>query len=250
MIKLINDDCLNALDKIPNNSIDVIITSPPYNKAGYEGFVRKSHNKDSWKRRNIDYQDNPYSDFMEDSKYQDWQIKILDKCYDLVKEDGSIFYNHKIRVAKHKASHPIEWLLKTKFIFRQQIVWNRKASPTVAPIRYIPNTELIFWLTKNQKQPNFLRNKNLKHKGEVWEISASKNEPHPASFPIELIDNILLNIPKNSLILDPFMGIGTTGLSCKKNNMNFIGIEIDKKYFNIAKTKIDIQQYNYCLDIK
>ena len=156
MIKLINDDCLNALDKISNNSIDVIITSPPYNKAGYEGFIRKSHNKDSWKRRNIDYQDNPYSDFMEDSKYQDWQIKILNKCYDLLKDDGSIFYNHKIRVAKHKASHPIEWLLKTKLIFRQQIVWNRKASPTVAPIRYIPNTELIFWLTKNQKQPNFV----------------------------------------------------------------------------------------------
>jgi site-specific DNA-methyltransferase (adenine-specific) len=240
-IRLINDNCDNALDVLIKEGIkvDAIITSPPYNKAGYEGFIRKRHSSDSWNRRNIEYGDDANNDFMPESEYQEWQINVLNKCYELLKDDGSIFYNHKIRVAKHKASHPIEWILKTKLTFRQQITWNRKASPTVAPIRYIPNTELIFWLTKSPCQPRFTRHKDLKHKGEVWDINPSKGDIHPATYPLELVENILHNLPDDALILDPFMGSGTTGVACKNLGRNFIGIELDKNYFEIAKNRIE-----------
>ena len=77
MIDLRQGDCLELLKDIPDNSIDVIITSPPYNKAGYEGFIRKRHRKDSWKQRNIDYGENTQNDFMSENEYEEWQIKIL-----------------------------------------------------------------------------------------------------------------------------------------------------------------------------
>jgi site-specific DNA-methyltransferase (adenine-specific) len=241
MLKLLHGDCMEVMDILISEQVkvDAIITSPPYNKAGYAGFIHSPSIHDTWKRRNIDYDDDPANDFMPENEYQEWQINFLNKCGELLHDDGSIFYNHKVRVANHKASHPIEWILKTNLIFRQQLVWNRKASPVVAPIRYLPNTELIFWLTKYQIQPNFNRQKDLVHKGEVWEILASKNDPHPATFPIELIDNILPNLKQNALILDPFMGIGTTGLSCKKHNCSFIGIEKSNKYFEIANNRIN-----------
>jgi len=232
-------DCLELMNSIPDNSVDAIIFSPPYNKAGYEGFIRKPHSSDSWNRRNIEYGNDASNDFMVESEYQKWQINVLNKCHKILKDDGSVFYNHKVRVANHRASHPIEWILKTELTFRQQIVWNRKASPTLAPIRFIPNTELIFWLTKFPCQPRFIRSMETKHKGEVWEINPSKGDKHPATYPLELVENIIINLPKDAVILDPFMGSGTTGVACKNLGRGFIGFEKDPTYFEIAKKRIE-----------
>lgn len=239
MIELYNEDCLSRLKKIEDNSVDIIITSPPYNKAGYEGFIRKRHSSDSWKQRNVDYGNNAENDFMPEEDYEKWQIEVLNECWRVLKPNGSMFYNHKVRVAKHKGKHPIEWIKKSKFIFRQQIVWDRGNSPAVAPIRYLPTTELIFWLTKEAQQPNFNRNKDCNFLGEVWRFNAKQNDLHPAPFPIELPNNILDCINgENIKVLDCFMGIGTTGVSAINHNMDFIGIEINKTYFDIAKERI------------
>ena len=70
-----NEDCLSTMSKLEDNSIDLIITSPPYNKAGYEGFIRKRHSKDSWSNRNIEYNDDSENDFMIESEYKEQQIR-------------------------------------------------------------------------------------------------------------------------------------------------------------------------------
>jgi modification methylase len=238
--KIYNEDCLETMKRMPDNFVDLIITSPPYNKAGYEGFIRKRHSKDSWGSRNIDYDNNSENDFMIEKDYQSLQIKVLNEMQRILKSDGSIFYNHKVRVANHKASHPIEWIIKTKLNFRQQIIWNRKNSPAVSPIRYLPNTELIFWLTKTNIQPNFLRKKDLLFKGEVWEFSAKPNKLHPAPFPEELPINIIKCIKekKDILVYDPYSGIGTTCKVAKDYGFNYIGSEISKEYTELANTRI------------
>jgi modification methylase len=231
-------DCADILPKL--GQFDVVITSPPYNKAGYEGFIRKRHEKDSWGQRNVDYGDNPENDFMLESEYQDSQIKILNEIWNHLSDDGSLFYNHKIRVANHKASHPIEWLLKTNFVFRQQLIWDRSNSPAVAPIRFLPTTEIVFWMTKYAKQPNFNRAKDLEFKGEVWKFMAEQNPLHPAPYPINLPTNILKNIEGNIVVFDPYLGSGTTGVACANMGKAFIGIEKDPKYFDIACERIQI----------
>lgn len=166
---------------------------------------------------------------------------MLNECWRVLKLDGSLFYNHKVRIAQHKASHPIEWLLKTKFILRQQIIWDRGNSPTVAPIRYVPTTELIFWMTKERCQPNFKRKKDAPFLTEVWRINPSKDKEHPASYPIELVDAILYNINNKNgeaIVLDPFCGIGKTCMSAKKYGFKYIGFEQSKRYCEIAEENL------------
>jgi modification methylase len=182
--KIYNENCLDTMAKMPDNFVDLIITSPPYNKAGYAGFIHKGHSKDVWQKgRNIEYGGDAERDFMVESEYQEQQIKVLNEMQRVLKPDGSIFYNHKVRVAQHKASHPIEWILKTNLTFRQQIIWDRKSGPSIAPIRYVPTTELIFWLTKIPCQPNFERISKPLFFGEVWQFSPKPNPLHPAQFP-------------------------------------------------------------------
>lgn len=241
MIKIFNEDCLRTMEKMEDNSIDIIITSPPYNKAGYEGYIRKAHKQDTW-IRNIEYAKDAQNDFMDEQKYQDWQIDVLNECWRILKPNGSIFYNHKIRMAKHKASHPIEWLLKTKFIFRQQLIWDRGSTPALAPIRFLPTTELIFWLTKTQTQPNFKRNKNAMFLKEVWSFNAKPNKTHPAPFPIELPLGILqhLDYTTDVVVYDPFMGVGTTMLAAKQMGLAAIGSEICGTYYETAKINLNL----------
>jgi len=242
--KIYNEDCLETMARMPNNFIDVIITSPPYNKAGYEGKIRKRHKNDTWKSRNIDYNDNSNNDFMNELEYQDKQIKVLNEMQRVLKYNGSVFYNHKIRVANHKASHPIEWILKSNLNFRQQIIWNRKGSPAVSPIRYFPTTELIFWLTKTNIQPNFIRHKNLHFSGEVWDITPKPNKLHPAPFPEILPDNILKCIQdkKDIIVYDPYSGTGTTCKVANDYGFNFIGSEIVTSYIDIFYDRINTKQ--------
>lgn len=238
--KIYNEDCLVTMSKMEDNSIDLVITSPPYNKAGYEGFIRKRHTNDSWGSRNISYGGDDKNDFMIESEYKEWQIKILNEIQRILKPNGSLFYNHKIRVAKHKSSHPIEWLLKTNLTFRQQLIWDRKSGPAVAPIRYIPSTELIFWMTKTPCQPNFERKKDCLYFGEVWQFSPKPNKLHPAPFPEQLPTNIMQCIKDtdNIVVYDPFSGIGTTCITAKKFGFNYIGSEINKHYCELSEETI------------
>lgn len=129
--------------------------------------------------RNIDYDGDSKNDFMSEPLYQLWQIEVLNECWRILKPNGSIFYNHKIRTAQHRSTHPISWISKTNLTFRQQIVWNRLNSPNVSKIRYLPTTELIFWLTKTNCQPNFELSKKSIFNSEVWTLSAkpTKNTP-------------------------------------------------------------------------
>ena len=241
--KIINEDCLTSMSKMNDNSVDLIITSPPYNKAGYEGFIRKRHEKDSWNQgRNIEYGGEADNDFMIESEYQEQQIKVLNEMHRVLKLNGSVFYNHKIRVAQHKASHPIEWILKSNFTFRQQIIWDRKSSPAVAPIRYLPSTELIFWLTKSACQPNFERVKESLFLGEVWQFNPKPNPLHPAPFPEELPTNIMMSIKdktKDFLVYDPYAGTGTTLKVAKSFGFNYLGSEINLNYCKLANQTLN-----------
>ena len=243
--KIYNESNLETMARMPDNFIDLIVTSPPYNKAGYEGFIRKRHAKDSWKGRNVDYGNDAENDFMIEADYQEEQIKVLNEMQRVLKPNGSIFYNHKVRVAQHKGSHPMEWILKTNLTFRQQIIWDRKNSPAVNPIRYLPNTELIFWLTKTPIQPNFSRHKEPLFKGEVWQFSAKPNKLHPAPFPEELPINIMMCIKDKTddfLVYDPYCGTGTTCKVSKDFGFNFIGSDTIKKYCDISDEIINKEE--------
>ena len=237
--KIFSCDVLEGLSKSDDESIDLIITSPPYNKAGFNGKVKRTEHC-IW-NKTIDYSGDVDVDCMNEEEYEEWQIRILNDCFRVLKKDGSMFYNHKIRTKKNKISHPLEWIAKSDFRCRQIITWDRTASPNPDPCRYVPTTELIFWLCKTDKNPRFNRSKDAMFQTEVWKFPADKNTKHPAPFPVALPDNIIPSVAQGEriIVLDPFIGSGTVAISAMKNGCDYLGFEISEEYVKMTEENIE-----------
>ena len=134
--KIHHIDCLDGLKKIKNNTIDLIITSPPYNLGNSHHTGAKRHKT--------------YEDNMDETNYQSWQIKVLNECFRVLKKNGSMIYNHKNRIKDGLQISPYEWIFKTTFYIKQEIVWMNR-SQNFDPIRFYPFTERIYWLVKDKK---------------------------------------------------------------------------------------------------
>lgn len=227
-------DALEGLRKLDDESIDLIITSPPYNKVGLNGQQKgKKWNK------TIDYNGDPKNDDLDEDKYQEWQLEILNECNRVLKNEGSMFYNHKNRIHQGEIISPYKWILKSNFKIRQEIIWDRGSSQNVNRCRYIPSSELIFWLTKS-KNIRFDRLPNTMFKNEIWKIIPNKGTEHPAPFPLELPNNIIPNIANGERItvLDPFMGSGTVAISAINNGCDYIGFDKFQMYVDMANENI------------
>ena len=229
--KVIQGDCLEIMKDIPDKSIDCIITSPPYNKHSAN---RKCGKTATWKRANIDYGD--FKDDLPEEEYQEQQKSLIREMVRVLKPNGSIFYNHKVRIVKHRAIIPTEWL--SEFNIRQVLIWDRTNTPQLAPIRWFPTTEYIYWITKGQVQPKFY--KRSKHQHEIIRIPPKPMKEHPAPFPEELVETLMLNTTdENDIVLDPYMGSGTTAIVAKKNNRNYVGTELNPEYINIINKRLN-----------
>jgi len=237
-IKLIHGDCMEAMKEIPDNSIDLILTSPPYNKNGFRGRKDTSKGKGRWSGADIKY--NSYDDNMKEEEYKSWQISILNEGYRIIRPTGSFLYNHKIRRFNSSGSHPFEWIQNSRLTFYQQIIWDRCGSCD-HNVNYLdPTTEIIFWLTKKKPMCN---KTNKKFSTEIWRFPPDNNTEHPAPFPLKLA-HIAINMttPLYGKVFDPFVGSGTSAIACWDTKRHFIGSEIDKDYYNAAKLRLERHQ--------
>ena len=223
MIDLRCGDCLEIMKTIPDKSVDCIITSPPYN-------IGKMHSN------HLQFGTYEGND-MKESDYQEWQIKFLNECFRVLKTNGSMFYNHKVRIKNGFAIHPLQWILKSNFMLKQEITWDMGKSANCDKIRFFPFSERIYWLVKDSKT----KINNINNLSDVIRCvptNKRKDTGHIAVMPENISDIILDSVLDCKIVLDPFLGSGTTGVSAIKHNMEFIGIELDQKYFEIAKERI------------
>jgi len=223
-MNLINDNCLNAMSKLLDNSIDLIITSPPYNLGNNHHTGNKRHQA--------------YNDNLPEAEYQKQQLEFLNKCFKVLKEEGSLIYNHKNRIKNGVQISPYEWIFKSNFFIKQEIVWINR-SQNFDKIRFYPFTERLYWLTKKSETKLF----NAINHYDVfdykeWKPVGTKNN-HTRAFPEKMVEDVLKCFPNAKVVLDPYMGSGTTGVACKYANRDFIGIELDQEYFDIAKERIE-----------
>jgi modification methylase len=231
--KIYNIDCIEGLKQLPDNSIDLIITSPPYNK-GYWSRNRNVNNGFKTKVRHISYGD--FDDNLEHNDYVKQQTEFIKECLRVLKQDGSLFYNHKDILFDHKTIHPT---YVYDFPLKQIIVWNQKNTPSLDKTYFYPINEYIYWLKKDKESKVYFDRKQAKHQKSIWEISRDTKNNHPAPFPEQLVENIILSASKeNATILDPFMGSGTTALVAKRNKRNYIGFELNKDYCELAQKRI------------
>jgi len=230
-------DCIELMKEMEDSSVDLVLYSPPYNKTGFRGHRDNSKGRGRWSGADIAYGE--YKDDMEEDEYKTWQIRILDEAFRLLKPSGSILYNHKVRRADCKASHPFEWIIKSKAIFYQQIIWDRGGTPD-HNINYLdPTTELIFWLVKDKPKCN----KDKYWSTEIWRIHPESETLHPAPFPLILAScAIRLTTELGDTVLDPFLGSGTTLRACRDTGRNGIGFEINPKYLPLIEKRIMSKQ--------
>lgn len=223
--KIYNMDCLEGLKQLKDNSIDLIVTSPPYNK-GFWSSNRNLNNGFKTKSRRIDYGE--FDDCMQPKDYEDWQKKIINECLRVLKPTGSLFYNHIDILNKHQTIHP---KYVYEFPLKQIIIWNRKNTPKLDKSYFFPINEYIFWIQKTQNSRVKFNRKLSKLNKNIWDMNPDKNNKFPAPYPEELSDNCILSCTdENDIVLDIFSGSGTTLKSAKKLNRKYIGFEINKEY--------------------
>jgi len=236
---LYNIDCVDAMKKINEQIFDLTVTSPPYN-IGKE-----------------------YEQIMSIEKYTTWCESWISLIYDVTKSNGAFLLNvGYLEVPEKGHAVPIPYLLwnKTRFYLLQEIIWNYGAG-VACKHKLSPRNEKILWFIKNPqiytfnldlirdkdvKYPNQKKNGKLrcntlgKNPSDVWQIAkvtsgtnraSEERAPHPAQFPIDMIERVIKGFSnEKDIILDTFMGSGTTAEVALQNKRIVVGFEIDKNY--------------------
>lgn len=249
--QIIQGDCLNHLQKLPSESVDVVFADPPFNlKKKY-----RSHND------NLELQD-----------YLDWCEKWITECVRIIKPTGSIFLHNIPRWLTYYAG-----TLNKIADFRHWISWDAPTAPMGKTLQ--PNHYGILFYAKDARQNKFYEIRSphkrcrkcgylIKDYGgkkallhpfgtlvtDVWtdihRIRHNKyRDKHPCQLPIHLLERIvLMSTDENDIILDPFSGTGTTAIAAKRLGRNFIGFEFDDEYAKASLAKLAQEQSNSKID--
>ncbi|MCP4761491.1 MAG: site-specific DNA-methyltransferase [archaeon] len=217
-------DALDLLKQIPDKSIDLVLTDPPYifKKGGFgggQGEISKRALKSDIVGGGLNVGFN-IKEYFKEFKRVLKKINILIFC----SEDQMLDICNYARENNY---------------YYTVLVWNKTNPTPLCNNRYLNSTE--FFVHIREKGVKILGNYHSKHK--VYTSSVNKKDKdkykHPTIKPQELIKNILFNHSiENDLILDCFMGSWTTAITCKENKRNFIGCELDKDYCEIGKQRL------------
>jgi len=247
-IVLYNNDCLDVIEKLEDNSIDLVISSPPYN-------VNLGNNK---------YNKNPY-DLYQDNKehcdYIGWLESVFSAIRPKLKSSGrvviNIGYSNNGRVATHAdiihfMTHKIGYLMFGQLIWNKghianRLSWGSWLSPSCpsfpTPYEYI----LIFakdsLKLKSKGQTDLQKQEFKDWSLAMWTIQPETNMKrigHPAAYPVDLPTRLIKMLSwKDSVVLDPFNGSGSTALACLATDRKYIGVEISKRYCDITLDRVN-----------
>ncbi len=230
--KIICGNSLEIMKQMPDECLDLVVTSPPYNLHIRKTFKNTENWKGKWNKSKLQSEGyDSHSDYMPEDKYTKWQQDTLKEAFRLIKEDGAIFYNHKWRVQNGLYQQRLE--LIEGLPLRQIIIWKKSGGINFNEGYFLPTYEVIYLIAK----PKFKLAPKVNRYGDVWSIHQESGSWHPAAFPVELASRCV-EATKGNLILDPFVGSGTVPVACKKHNKNYIGIDISENYCKKAEERI------------
>ncbi len=237
-IKIINEDVLNT-NNVANNSVDLIVTSPPYN---------------------VDIKYNSHNDKLSYEKYLEFTQKWLINCFNWLKEDGRLCLNiplDKNKDGQQSVGADITTIAKKiGFKYHSTIIWNEgnisrrtawgswksaRAPYVIAPVELIVVLYKNNWRKTNNGVSDITKQEFIDWTNGIWTFQgeSKKRAGHPAPFPIELPKRcIKLFSFVDDIVLDPFLGSGTTLIAATLNNRKGIGIDIDKMYCEVAKNRL------------
>lgn len=231
---LIQGDCMDYLSQIPDKSIDLILTDPPYNIAQYStgnillpGRTALNNDLGEWDLAPIE------------------PIKLIDDFKRILKPDGNIFIftSYNLIGKWHE-------VFDKEFDTFQFFIWHKtNPAPKIYKNGFLNSCEMIICMWNKGHKWNFTT-QNKMHNFFESSICMSperlKDPKHPAQKPVKLLEHIIkIASNENNVIFDPFMGVGSTGVAALKNGRKFIGCEIEKDYFVAALERIDKENVAY-----
>lgn len=233
--KIVVGDAVKKMKQLPDESVDLVVTSPPYNLKNSTGNGMKDGRGGKWANAALLDGYVGHADNLPHNEYVAWQRECLTEMMRVLKPDGAIFYNHKWRVQAGLLQDRSD--IVEGFPVRQIIIWRRKGGINFNAGYFLPTYEVIYLITK----PGFKLAPKANAFGDVWEFSQEFDNPHPAPFPVSLIDRIITSTTAE-VVLDPFMGSGTTAIAAIDNERDFIGIELSAEYAKFARQRISKHQ--------
>lgn len=230
--KIIHGDAIDVMKNIPDESIELIITSPPYNiRNSSGGGFRGTSEAGKWKNAALVDGYSDHCDDMSHHEYIEWQQACLREMYRIIPDNGAIFYNHKWRVQNGLMQDRTDII--TGFPLRQVIIWQRNGGINFNEGYFLPTYEVIYLICK----PNFVLAPKGNRHGDVWNIGQEVDSEHPAPFPLEIPERIIQSTTAKT-VLDPFMGSGTTAVAAIREHRDFVGIEISESYCAMANERV------------
>jgi len=239
-IRLLKGDCVEILNQARENSVDMIFADPPYflSNGGITCHAGKmvSVNKGKWdKSKGIE----------ETHKFT---LEWLKACQRVLKPNGTIWVSGTTHII-YSVGFAMQEL---GYKILNDIIWYKRNAPPNLSCRYFTHsTEIVLWAAKNEKSKHYFDYQLMKkiNQGKqmrnVWEISAPTAEEkifgkHPTQKPVELLNRIILASTKeNDLVLDPFCGSSTTGVSSISLNRKYVGIELEDEYLKLSIKRLD-----------
>lgn len=240
------------MTQVDDQSVDLIVTSPPYN-------INIQYGNRTSKGQVIDSKGVKYKDDLDENSYRELLKTVFDECKRTLKETGSIWINIKNRVNDGVMIPPF-WIMDyfTDLYLKNIIIWNFDWGGSTSK-RFAPRYEYVFWFVKDKQNYTFHLDdvkvpalnyrpdrykSQLKNPTDVWRISMvsgnfEERTGHPAQYPEKLVERIILaGSDKNDIILDPFMGSGTSAVVAKKLGRRYLGYEIMPEYCEIAANRL------------
>lgn len=219
-----NIDCLEGLRDVPDTSVDAIITDPPY-------FLSMGHggSTTNMKKSNALTSNRTFNDLAICTPFYK---RLFEEYARVLKEDGSFYF-----FTDWKAYAYYFPLLNAALPVRNMIVWDKKSGPGSF---YSFNHELIVFGTYKGKTKGGVG-------ANIWRMTAFSSgakktdgeKVHPTQKPVEVIQKMIEDRTEpGAVVLDTFMGSGTTAVACLRTGRNFIGFELDEKYYEIAQSRI------------
>lgn len=247
-IQLYHNDCLEVLKNIHDNSVDMIFADPPYflsnNGISCRAGKVVSVNKADWDKSR---------GFEEDLKFT---ISWISECRRILKESGTIW----ISGTMHNIYQVGYSLQLSNYKILNEISWFKPNAPPNLSCKYFAHAhETIIWARKHEKKPHYFNYEEMrkwedkitpsgKQMRSVWSIPLTPQREkiygkHPTQKPLELLRRIILSSTKEeALILDPFMGSGTTGVIAKELNRKFIGIDKEVEYLDLSLMRMNLNK--------
>ena len=251
-------DCLEILNKkINKDSIDLIFADPPYNLSGNALKWKGNKTGGDW------YMVNEYWDKMTAPEYMQFTKKWIKGCHRVLKETGSIY----IACSYHNIAEIIIVLKQFNLKINNIITWYKtNAMPNMTKRVFTHSTEFVVWAVKGsgwtfnyetikEINPEKQKNGKTKQMRDLWEMPLVQGKErargmdgkalHPTQKPEEMLKRIILaGSNENDVVLDPFLGSGTTAVVAQRYNRKWLGIEKEKKYIGIAEKRLKISQNN------